>query len=56
MKLGSKSRDVDTFVDQLKNEGEVVAATAPGAGIVRPDGTKSATTTVARPKLENVDE
>lgn len=26
MKLGGKSRDVDSFVDQLKEEGETVAA------------------------------
>lgn len=24
MKLGSKSKDVESFVDQLKNEGEIV--------------------------------
>lgn len=38
MKLGGKSRDVDSFVDQLKEEGETVAAktsisTVPGAKI-----------------------
>lgn len=37
MKLGGKSKDVDSFVDQLKNEGEKImnlapAATAGGAG------------------------
>lgn len=26
MKLGGKSRDVDSFVDQLKEEGETVAS------------------------------
>lgn len=30
MKLGSKAKDVDSFVDQLKSEGErVVSATEP---------------------------
>lgn len=28
MKLGSKSRDVESFVDQLKSEGENVVAPA----------------------------
>lgn len=40
MKLGGKSRDVDSFVDQLKNEGENVSAlvstTSTGAASVRP--------------------
>lgn len=32
MKLGGKSRDVESFVDQLKNEGEsVIVPTAPNA-------------------------
>lgn len=33
MKLGSKGRDVESFVDQLKNEGEIVqsAASKPSA-------------------------
>ena len=29
LKLGGKSRDVDTFVDQLKSEGEKVANLTP---------------------------
>lgn len=28
MKLGGKSKDVESFVDQLKNEGETVAVPA----------------------------
>ena len=35
MKLGTKGKNVDTFVDQLKSEGEIVANTTPvtsGAG------------------------
>lgn len=35
MKLGSKGKNVDTFVDQLKSEGEIVVNTVPvtsGAG------------------------
>lgn len=28
MKLGSKSKDVENFVDQLKNEGEIVQTAA----------------------------
>lgn len=33
MKLGGKSRDVDSFVDQLKEEGEnVVSTPLPAAG------------------------
>ncbi|XP_077299376.1 coatomer subunit delta [Arctopsyche grandis] len=54
MKLGSKSRDVDTFVDQLKNEGEVVSASSPGAGSIRGDAVK--TTSATRPKMENMEE
>lgn len=54
MKLGSKSRDVDTFVDQLKNEGEVVSALSPGAGSIRSDAVK--TSNAARPKMENMEE
>lgn len=45
LKLGGKSRDVDTFVDQLKSEGEKVTnltATVPS----------SSSTTAARPKSE----
>lgn len=34
MKLGSKSRDVDSFVDQLKNEGEQVVASSVKSGEV----------------------
>ena len=29
MKLGGKSKDVDSFVDQLKSEGENVVSSAP---------------------------
>ena len=38
MKLGGKSRDVDSFVDQLKEEGETVSG--PAAASI---GTKAAT-------------
>ena len=31
MKLGGKSKDVDSFVDQLKSEGETVASEANAA-------------------------
>lgn len=34
LKLGGKSRDVDTFVDQLKSEGEKVTNLTPAAGSV----------------------
>lgn len=34
MKLGGKSRDVDSFVDQLKEEGEIViSGGTPGAKV-----------------------
>lgn len=34
MKLGGKSRDVDSFVDQLKEEGETVSTPSlPSAGV-----------------------
>lgn len=49
MKLGSKSRDVESFVDQLKNEGEIVQS---------PAVTKSAVITgkLPMPSMENVEE
>jgi len=31
LKLGGKSKDVDSFVDQLKSEGEKIANVAPAA-------------------------
>ena len=34
MKLGGKSKDVDSFVDQLKSEGENVANDAPRSALV----------------------
>lgn len=34
MKLGGKSKDVDSFVDQLKSEGENVANDAPISALV----------------------
>merc|ERR1711981_1111477 len=34
MKLGGKSKDVDSFVDQLKSEGETVANDAPRSALV----------------------
>lgn len=40
MKLGSKNRDVDSFVDQLKSEGETVQAGGPQGA--RGDSTASA--------------
>ena len=36
MKLGGKSRDVDSFVDQLKEEGENVVATKGGVFGIKP--------------------
>ena len=52
MKLGSKGKNVETFVDQLKLEGEIVANTVPvtsGAG-----GTvaKHKTQTISLPDIE----
>lgn len=31
MKLGGKTKDVDSFVDQLKNEGEKIANVTPAS-------------------------
>uniref|UniRef100_U5EYD0 Coatomer subunit delta n=1 Tax=Corethrella appendiculata TaxID=1370023 RepID=U5EYD0_9DIPT len=45
LKLGSKSRDVDSFVDQLKSEGEKVAANPTPAPVT------SAGVVPARPKI-----
>lgn len=40
LKLGGKNKDVDTFVDQLKSEGEKISNVAPvnanSAAIARP--------------------
>lgn len=36
MKLGGKSRDVDSFVDQLKEEGENVVTTPLAASGAKP--------------------
>lgn len=44
MKLGGKSKDVDSFVDQLKNEGEKIANLAPAAPV------SSSSAAVAKPK------
>ena len=32
MKLGTKGKNVESFVDQLKSEGEIVANTVPVSG------------------------
>lgn len=44
MKLGGKSRDVDSFVDQLKEEGEIVTAGAYNASTTVPLPTEMANT------------
>ena len=47
MKLGTKGKNVDSFVDQLKSEGEIVANNVPmtsGAG-----GTKTKTQSISLP-------
>lgn len=46
MKLGSKSKDVESFVDQLKNEGEVVQTLNKSAPTIGK----------SPPSLENIDE
>ena len=44
LKLGGKTKDVDSFVDQLKSEGEKIASLTPSLG-------GAASTTTVRPKL-----
>ncbi|XP_055845023.1 coatomer subunit delta [Episyrphus balteatus] len=44
LKLGGKTKDVDSFVDQLKSEGEKIANLTPSLG-------GAASTTTVRPKL-----
>lgn len=46
LKLGGKSKDVDTFVDQLKSEGEKIANLAPAVG-----ASTNAATVAAKAKL-----
>lgn len=50
MKLGGKSKDVDSFVDQLKNEGEKIANLAPVAPSGGGAGGMSASSIQAKPK------
>lgn len=47
MKLGGKSRDVDSFVDQLKEEGEIVVS-----GVIAASGAKLAPIT---PQIMNTE-
>lgn len=48
MKLGSKGRDVESFVDQLKNEGEIVQAATIKSAVI--------SSKLPPPSMANVDE
>lgn len=52
MKLGGKSKDVDSFVDQLKSEGEVVASEATRSSSLVSGKTAAAKAAVNQPTIK----
>jgi hypothetical protein len=49
MKLGSKSKDVDSFVDQLKSEGQHVSSETTMSSVT---GKKTAIATAGQPQIK----